>query len=121
VEAHKLGGEVGYLEIDWDALRQAMRPRQYQPTSRYPSVRRDLAVVIDRVVTWDMVRQALADYQAEFVNDYYGEGMAPETKSMAIRLTLQAPDRTLTDADADRLADEALSVLKRRFDAQLRS
>jgi phenylalanyl-tRNA synthetase beta chain len=120
VEAHKLGGEVGYLEVDWQALVAAMRPRTHRQISRFPAVRRDLAILVDRHITWQQVQQELKDYQVEFVSDYYGQDLPADTKSLAIRLTLQESDRTLTDAEADHAASAAMAILKQRLQARPR-
>jgi phenylalanyl-tRNA synthetase beta chain len=97
-----------------------------RPPSRFPAVRRDLAVIVSREVPVaallaEVRRVAIGVLQDAFVFDIYtGPQIADTQKSVAIGLILQDTSRTLTDADADVVLHEALSVLARSFQASLR-
>jgi len=113
----KISGELGYLELDWLALVSAATPKIYRQLSRFPAITRDLSLVIDRSITWQQVAEKLANYQATFLNDYYGEDLPPDKKALALRLSFDAPDRTLTDAEGDQRLQQALDLLKQAFSA----
>lgn len=120
VQPTKLGGEVGYLELEWSRFIAAARPPVYQPASRFPSVSRDLSVIVDRSVTWQQLAAALKGESAVFVRDYYGADMLPAKKAVTIRFHFAATDRTLTDQEADRRLKAVTDKLKQVFGAELR-
>lgn len=94
--------------------------------SRFPAVRRDLAVVVAREVAvaalLEEIRRAAGGVlQEAFVFDIYtGPQIADTQKSVAIGLILQDTSRTLTDADADAVLHASLSALVRTFEARIR-
>ena len=74
---------------------------------RFPSIVRDLSVLVDESLLAEQVRgtiQSVAPVTlvrvAEF-DRYHGKGIAEGKVSLSYRLTFQAPDRTLTDAEVD--------------------
>ncbi len=120
VETTKLGGEVGYLEISWKAVQAATTTKTYHPVSRFPGIARDIAVLINREVSWQQVREALKQYDVEFVNDYYGDDLPQAKKSLAFQLNSSYPDRTPVEADADKAEAAVISLLAKQFDARLK-
>ena len=123
--ALELPGGVFVFELEGDAV-HARRRRRHGSVSRQPSVRRDLALVIDREVpaasVESIVRERLAGILAEFTlfDVYAGEGIDSNEKSVAIGLTFQHPSRTLTDTEIAQHVDDALLALKTRLGARLR-
>ena len=113
------------FEILGEAVRR--RPRRvYGGISRYPSVRRDLSIVVARVVGADQVeaavRGALGDILVDFklFDVYEGEGIDSNEKSLALGLTLQSQEATLTDGEIGAFAQSALDALKNAVNARLR-
>ena len=98
----------------------------YAPVSRFPSVRRDLSVVVDgeapigRIL--DRVRVVSPALLSELsVFDLYqGEGIESGKKSVAIGLTFRADSRTLEDVEVDKLVEGIVAGLKVEFGAELR-
>ncbi|HUC86748.1 MAG TPA: phenylalanine--tRNA ligase subunit beta, partial [Candidatus Saccharimonadales bacterium] len=121
VAGTKLGGEIAYMELDWNQLVAAAKPVQYHEPSRYPAITRDLSMIIDRTVTWQEVAAALEDYEVAFVSDYYGEELGTDKKALALRLTFVSATKTLTDADADKKFAQAADILKQSFQATPRA
>ena len=121
----ELPSGVFVFELEGDAV-HARRRRRHGSVSRQPSVRRDLALVVDREVpassVESVVRERLGRILAEFtVFDVYGgEGIDSNEKSIAIGLTFQHPSRTLTDTEITQYVDDALLALKSRLGARLR-
>jgi phenylalanyl-tRNA synthetase beta chain len=117
----------GCILFDIDATAVSGRtPPSYRMISRYPSVRRDLAVVVARSVPagrlLDAVRGAIPGILLDaFVFDIYtGSPVAATEKSVAIGLILQDTSRTLTDEDADAALHAARATLDREFKARIR-
>ena len=94
--------------------------------SKYPSVRRDLAVVVAQSVTASavesIVRDALGGILVDFrlFDVYEGKGIDSNEKSLAIGLTLQSQNATLTDEEIGRHAQAAMVALESAVNARLR-
>lgn len=120
-----LGEDVYVAEIELDALRRARVP-QAQPLSRFPQVRRDIAVTVADTVPYaalaDAVRGALGEQLEQLVafDEYRGPGLSVGVKSVAMGLILRHPSRTLTDEDADLAVARAVRALSEEFKAELR-
>jgi phenylalanyl-tRNA synthetase beta chain len=100
---------------------------QFEPLSRFPSVQRDLALVLDRNVSFADVRQwAMKKGKPLLTNvalfDVFddesklGEGK----KSYAVRFTFENKDRTLQDKDIDNAMHELQMVFQDKLQAQVR-
>ncbi len=103
------------------------REVQIVPISAYPAIKEDLAVSVDEAVTAEQVMQTMRTAGGEMLVDvrlfdvYRGGQIAAGHKSLAYRLTYQAPDRSLTDADAARARDKIVRRLADSLDAKLRA
>ncbi|WP_448506976.1 phenylalanine--tRNA ligase subunit beta, partial [Immundisolibacter sp.] len=114
------------FEIELVAL-TAGRARAYAEVSRFPAVRRDIAVVVPQQVAAAAIlataRAACAQAPVQDVllfDVYQGQGVAAGYKSVALGITLSATERTLTDADVDPLITRLLRALAEAHQAQLR-
>jgi len=96
------------------------------PISKFPAIRRDIAVIVDDAVSADALVAAVASSAPELIQDvrifdiYTGAGIEAGRKSVAIGLILQETSRTLTDDDADVVMAATISKLKDEFAADLR-
>ncbi len=97
-----------------------------KPVSRFPVIRRDLAVLVSEDVSAEELIQAVASTAPELMRDvrifdvYKGPGIEAGRKSVAISLILQETSRTLTDDDADAAQAAAVQKLRDAFGAELR-
>ena len=97
-----------------------------KPVSRFPVIRRDIAVLVKEDVSAEELVQAIALAAPELMRDirifdiYKGSGIEAGLKSVAISLILQETSRTLTDDDADAAQAAAVQKLRDTFDAELR-
>ncbi len=97
-----------------------------KPVSRFPVIRRDIAVLVKEAVSGEELVQAVAAAAPELIRDvrifdiYQGAGIEAGLKSVAISLILQETSRTLTDDDADAAQAAAVQKLRDTFDAELR-
>lgn len=98
----------------------------FKPLSKFPAIRRDLALVMDEAVTAQDVHNCIKEVagkvlsQFELFDVYRGEGIDFGRKSLALGLTLQDLSRTLTDTDVDKELNKIIDVLKERLGATLR-
>jgi phenylalanyl-tRNA synthetase beta chain len=94
--------------------------------SRFPQVRRDLAVVVAEEVPWARLEASLRAALGGLLREvrvfdrYVGPGLEAGFKSLAMGLILQDASRTLTDLDADGAVAAALAALDRDCGAKLR-
>ena len=94
--------------------------------SKFPAIRRDIAVVVDDNISADELLNAIAATSPKLIQDvrifdiYKGTGIEAGRKSVAIGLILQETSRTLTDDDADQAMAAAVKKLEDKFAAVLR-
>lgn len=116
---------VVLFELQLDKLKEARIP-SFEPLSKYPSVCRDIAIVLNEDVTYACVRQCVADelqgltYTLTIFDVYRGESLDPNQKSLALGLVLQDPSRTLNDQEADDILKKLIDKLKTDLGATLR-
>jgi len=113
------------FELDLDILTSGRLPTA-RPVSRFPIVRRDLALVVDENLPAQTLLQALERAKPAHVislglfDVHQGRGLTDGRKSLAILVLMQDTSRTLTDADIDATEALLLSVAREQFGATLR-
>ena len=122
----KIEGRLVAFEIDVEPVLAASRIPGVQPLPRFPAVERDLAVVVeDHVAAGALlatIREAGGDYleQARAFDEYHGPQVPDGHKSIAFTLTFRSPERTLTDAEVDKVMTEIKLGLQKRHKARFR-
>ena len=117
---------VYLFEIEGETILSRVVP-QHRGISRFPSVRRDLALVVDREVPAaaieSTVRETLGPLLVDFTlfDVYQGKGIDSNEKSLAVGLTLQDASATLTEDRIARCTQDVLAALERAVGARLRS
>jgi len=121
--AYDLDADLVAAVILIDAL-PAKSVRPYVALSKYPVLERDLALIVaPHVAAGDIVeasRAAALVRRVDVFDEYRGPQIGDGKKSLALRLTLQRDDGTLTDADADATIAAIIADLQERFGAALR-
>jgi phenylalanyl-tRNA synthetase beta chain len=125
-QAFELSNAVCLIEIDLEnLLTKIVGARGYQSIPRFPSVIRDIALVIDEQVSYRAVEQAIQSFplvaKVTLFDLYRGEQIPEGKKSFAIRIVYQSPSHTLTDEEVDRTQEEMLAILRMELGATLRS
>jgi len=116
---------VYVAEMDLDALLERSLPA-FEPVSRFPALRRDLAVIVDAEVTaaelLATAREAAGAYEPELTlfDVYQGKGIDPHRKSLAIGLTFRHQSRTLDDDEVNQCVQQVVDSLKEKYRAGLR-
>jgi phenylalanyl-tRNA synthetase beta chain len=125
--AYKFRQPVYVAELDFSALLSAPpAPARYAPLARFPSVVRDVSLLIDRRVTFAALRRAvlelnIAECQSVTLVDVYeGERLPEGKRSITLRIEYRAPARTLRDEEADALHAQIVNALTKQFAAQQR-
>lgn len=114
------------FELDSRVLGRRDLPR-HAGLSRFPQVRRDLALVLDAHTPAGELLAALREaapahvQSIEVFDDYRGKGMKENQKSLAIRVVMQDTERTLTDLDVEDAVQKLINVALRQCNAGLRA
>ncbi|MCG6232187.1 phenylalanine--tRNA ligase subunit beta [Vibrio furnissii] len=120
-----LNGRTIVFEIEWSAINTKVIPEAVA-LSKFPSNRRDIAVVVDDAVASGDIVKACLEQGGEFLKDaklfdvYVGKGIEDGKKSLAIALTLQSAERTLEDADIAGAVEAIVAHVSAKFGATLR-
>lgn len=119
---------VFYAEVAWSEIVSAARKHQIvmEDLPKYPEVRRDLALLIDREVTYadlERVSQKAGGKILKEVNlfdVYEGKNLPEGKKSYALSYTMAHKDKTLNDKEVDKLMSKILQQLEKQCGASLR-
>ncbi len=124
-KALSLDGQVYLFELDIAAFTSKPLPVFERP-SRFPEIRRDIAVIVDLGITSDSLINFVRKSAGEMVRDvrifdvYTGKGIDSGRKSIAMGLILQHASRTLVDKEVDEIIQSVVQGLKAEFSAELR-
>ena len=120
-----LNKDVVLFELD-AALAFASDVPKSTVVSKFPAIRRDIAVVVDENIAAGDLAKVAASAAPDLIRNvtifdiYQGPGIEAGRKSIALGLILQETSRTLTDEDADSVMETAVRNLQREFAAELR-
>jgi phenylalanyl-tRNA synthetase beta chain len=125
-QAFELSSTVCLIEVDLEKLlTKTTGTKGYQSIPRFPSVSRDIALVVDEQVTYRSVEQIIQSFplltKVTLFDLYRGEQIAEGKKSFAIRIVYQSPSRTLTDEEVDQTQKQMLAKLHQELGANLRA
>ncbi|MDQ6962780.1 MAG: phenylalanine--tRNA ligase subunit beta [Mariprofundaceae bacterium] len=124
-KSYDLDGDVFVAEINLDMLSQSKKPA-FKALAQHPSVTRDLvflfsnACVVDDILAVARKASGKALQDVRIFDRYDGQGVAEGFVSLGIRLTLQANDRTLQQAEVDDIAKKVVTMMAKKFSAQQR-
>lgn len=118
-------GEFFWFECDAAPFLTKRIPKLVRP-SRFPEIRRDIAIIVDNAITSASLIAYVSKLADDLVQDvcifdeYKGKGIQPGRKSIALGLILQHPSRTLVDDEVNTLMQSIMDGLKKDFAAELR-
>ena len=125
-DAHGLPGDPLYVaDVDLDALERlsGRGDVRVEPLPRYPSVTRDLSVLVDDTLASAALRDTIRGaapatlVRAVEFDRYQGKGIPDGKMSMSFRLTFRSSDRTLTDPEVQAAMNTVISALQERHGA----
>ena len=121
-----LPGNVYLFELQLEGLAHAGELPAFRPLSKFPSIRRDLALLLDKNLSFAAVEACARQAAPEIVQDirifdvYTGENIDSNVKSLALSLILQDSSHTLTDKEVESATQVILKALKSELSASLR-
>ena len=119
---------VQYIQFDVAGILNAYQSKKvvYKEVSKYPSIERDLALVIDKATPFALIESSIAEAKVEalsstrvfdiFESDKLGAGK----KSVAINFVFNAPDKTLTDVEIDAMMKKLIQLFEKNIQAEIR-
>ena len=116
---------VYLFELDLAPLRDGRVPA-FESLSKFPAIRRDLAITVARAVPYQAVLDCIRDAAPAIVRDiqlfdvYTGENIDSGLKSLALSLILQESSHTLTDGEVEQASAVVLDALAKQLNARLR-
>jgi phenylalanyl-tRNA synthetase beta chain len=123
-----LKSDVFYANLYWDRIIEKLRDFKIQFTElpKYPEVRRDLSMILDKNITFEQIRKLA--YQTEKVllkqvhlfDVYEGKGIEKDKKSYAVTFVLQDRNKTLVDAEIDAVMDRLMRNYENKLHAKIR-
>ena len=127
-KAFDLDDEVYYAEINWHELMKAVKNVKvsYTEISKYPAVKRDLALLLDKSVQFAEVEKIAYDTErkllkaVELFDVYEGKNLEPGKKSYAVSFLLQDEHATLNDKQIDKIMQKLIANLENKLGAKLR-
>ena len=124
-QTFELSGATGLIEADLEkVLAKITGMKEYQSIPRFPSVPRDIAIVVDEQVSYRTVENIIRSFplvtQITIFDLYRGKQIPEGKKSFAIRIVYQSPKHTLTDDEVDQTQEQMLARLHQELGANLR-
>jgi phenylalanyl-tRNA synthetase beta chain len=125
LSAFEITDPVCIFEISITALLPVATSHiRFQPVPKYPSVTRDLALVLDTDIMHKQIEDIIRSFslvrELELFDVYAGKQIAADKKSLAYRVTFQSPTQTLTDEEVNKVQQQMLSKLTKELGATLR-
>lgn len=119
--------DIFYADIDWDLLlRISSNNIVYREVPKFPEVRRDLSLVIDRQVSFNEIRKVAQRNESRLLKEmkvfdvYEGDKIGKDQKAYAIHFTLQDETQTLTDKVIDKTMTRLMSAFEKELNAIIR-
>ena len=120
--------DVFYADLNWDNLMRAIKKNEtlYHDISKFPSVSRDLALLIDKSVQFEQIEQIARQTEkkllksVELFDVYEGKNLPDGKKSYAVNFILQDESKTLTDKQIEAIMNKLINNLKQKLGAELR-
>ncbi|MBE9585396.1 phenylalanine--tRNA ligase subunit beta [Mucilaginibacter sp. JRF] len=120
--------EVFYADFNFDMILTLARKNTivYQEVSKFPAVRRDLSMLVDKVVTFEQIKQVAQKTERKLLKEvnvfdvYEGDKLPAGKKSYAVSFILQDAEKTLTDKAIDAIMQKLILNLGKEAGAEIR-
>ncbi|MGJ1198457.1 phenylalanine--tRNA ligase subunit beta [Sphingobacterium spiritivorum] len=121
-------GQVFFADFDWDQVLKVIRKNsiKYKEVSKFPAVRRDLALLVDEAVTFEKLRQVAVKTERKLLTEvnifdvYKGDKLPQGKKSYALSFVLQDEEKTLADKQIDAIVQKLILNFEKELGAVVR-
>lgn len=123
-----ISGEVFYADFDWDLVIRSVRNNKiaYKEVSKFPSVRRDLSMLLNSDVTFDQLKQIALKTEKGILKEvnvfdvYVGDKLPEGKKSYALSFLLQDEEKTLADKQIEAIMQKLILNFEKQVGAEIR-
>jgi phenylalanyl-tRNA synthetase beta chain len=123
-----ISGEVFYADFDWDLVIRSVRNNKisYQEVSKFPSVRRDLSMLLSKDVSFDQLKQIALKTEKGLLKEvnvfdvYVGDKLPAGKKSYALSFVLQDEEKTLADKQIEAIMQKLILNFEKQAGAEIR-
>ncbi|HYW95753.1 MAG TPA: phenylalanine--tRNA ligase subunit beta [Bacteroidales bacterium] len=124
-----IDADVFFADFNWTTVMKSLdtRPTTFEPLPKYPEVRRDLSMVLEKSVRFEDIRKVASKAEKRILKNmdifdvYEGDKIEKGRKSYAISFILQDETQTLTDKYIDKVMQNIARVLEKELGAQIRA
>ncbi|MBI4834874.1 MAG: phenylalanine--tRNA ligase subunit beta [Planctomycetes bacterium] len=127
MDKYELRKKPVLAELDFDLfVKNAALAKVFSEFSRFPAIKRDLAMIFDRTALWEKIEEAVRQVAPEFLEKikffdlYEGKNIPPGKKSLAFSLVFRSDKRTLTNSEVDEAVNKIVKHIGTKFGASLR-
>jgi phenylalanyl-tRNA synthetase beta chain len=119
---------VWYADLDWDAIRDLslVQKVQFAEIPRFPSVERDLALVVHKDVAFNSIEMAVQQVKlpkltaVRLFDVFESEKLGQDKKSVAVNFVFQDKEKTLTDQEVEAMMAKLMKVFEKELEAEIR-
>ncbi|MCD6113033.1 MAG: phenylalanine--tRNA ligase subunit beta [Bacteroidales bacterium] len=119
---------VFYADINWDVILENLKFQKtnYKEVSKFPEVRRDLALLIDKKIKFADIKNLAFETEKNILKSvslfdiYEGDKIDSDKKSYAVNFILQGKNKTLTDKIIDKTMNKFIKVFETKLNARIR-
>ncbi len=123
-----ISGDVFYADFDWDLVIRSVRNNKifYKEVSKFPSVRRDLSMLLNKDVSFDQLKQIALKTEKGILREvnvfdvYVGDKLPEGKKSYALSFVLQDEEKTLADKQIDAIMQKLILNFEKQVGAEIR-
>ena len=120
--------EVFYADFNWDNILGSLKKINisYTEVSKFPEVRRDLALLVDKTIQFEQLEQLAYQTEKNMLKNvnlfdvYEGDKLPAEKKSYALSFTLQDESATLTDKQIEKIMEKLIKTYQDKVGAEIR-
>ena len=124
----QISGEVYYADLRWDALMRLSKKNTvtYVELSKFPAVSRDLALLVDKAVTFADIEKVARGAERKLLKRislfdvYEGKNLEAGKKSYAVNFVLMDETKTMNDKQTDAIMQKIVAALQKQLGASLR-
>jgi phenylalanyl-tRNA synthetase beta chain len=128
LQAFGIKQPVVYIQWELAALLQSYQQQKvvYQEISKYPSIERDLALVLDQATSYDAIQSCIKEAKLSALKDtrvfdvFESEKLGHQKKSVAINFVFNGEDKTLTDSEIEKMMGKMISLFEKNIQAEIR-
>jgi len=121
-------GQVYFADFDWDLLLKTIRKNsiKYKEVSKFPAVRRDLALLVDDATTFEQLKNIALKTERKLLKNvnifdvYKGDKLPEGKKSYALSFVLQDEEKTLNDKQIDTIIQKLIINFEKEIGAVVR-